>query len=224
MDETTEAFLTENDFGAIIDDLSGEGINTLEDLQKMSSEDLVNKTSLKLLQAKKLVDIITNPAHPKSPWKVKKDKESSGQAPDQATSPGSSSRSMDAIDKRAKQVEHVIDFTGFALDVSVGVLRIGEALPVVGNVCRLCNDVLRDAKAVHKKIKDVQQMVQRVLDIAKFLASLPDVLKHLAEESQTVVDIKAKMDEITNVITKVQTAVKKFSSAGYFEAMMKATK
>ena len=223
MDETTKAFLTENDFGAIIDDLSGEGINTLEDLQKMSSEDLVNKTCLKLLQAKKLVDIITNPAHPKSPWKVK-DKAPSGQALDQATSPGSPSRSMDDIGKRANQVEHVIDFTGFALDVSVGVLRIGEALPVVGNVCRLCNDVLRDAKAVHKKIKDVQQMVQRVLDVAKFLASLPDVLKHLAEESQTVVDIKAKMDEITNVITKVQTAVKKFSSAGYFEAMMKATK
>ena len=143
----------------------------------------------------------------------------------EATSPAeTASQMLEVVDEKAKQVEHVLDFTGFALDVSVKILRIGEVLPVVGKVCKLCKDVLKDAKGVHKKIKDVQQMVRRVLDVAKFLASLPDVLKHLAEESETVKNIKAKMEEITNVITKVQDAIKKFGTKGWVGAMFTASK
>ena len=43
-------------------------------------------------------------------------------------------------------------------------------------------------------------------------------------ESETVKNIKAKMEEITNVITKVQDAIKKFGTKGWVGAMFTASK
>ena len=67
MDATATKYLSKYGFSKIINDLAAQGVKSLEDVQKLSGEELVQKTNLKILEAKKLLDMLQNPSHPKSP-------------------------------------------------------------------------------------------------------------------------------------------------------------
>ena len=67
MDATATKYLSKHGFSKIINDLAAQGVKSLEDVQKVSGEELVQKTNLKILEAKKLLDMLQNPSHPKSP-------------------------------------------------------------------------------------------------------------------------------------------------------------
>ena len=66
MDEDLKKYLESEGFDAKVSaELSEMGVKSFDDLGKMSSEELVSRTSLKPLQAKKLLDMVKNPMHPK---------------------------------------------------------------------------------------------------------------------------------------------------------------
>ena len=68
MDDGLQKYLESEGFDAkVFAELSKMGVKSFDDLGKMSSEELVSRTSLKPLQAKELIDMIKNPMHPKSP-------------------------------------------------------------------------------------------------------------------------------------------------------------
>ena len=66
MDVAARSYLSSHGFENIIDDLSQHGVKSLGDIQKMTSEELAGKTSLKRFGAEKLLDMLQNRSHPKS--------------------------------------------------------------------------------------------------------------------------------------------------------------
>ena len=96
------------------------------------------------------------------------------------------------------------------------------ALPIVGGVCDICRDILKEAETVHKKLKDVQQIVERVWDVAKYLEKIDEVLEHLDESKKG--EIEMEMQKIKENLHSVRDSIKKFQKAGFLEAMFCASR
>jgi len=117
--------------------------------------------------------------------------------------------------ERAEKVSRIFD-TG--ITAIRGLLALGQALPGIGDVCRVAEQVLAEVQRLNGKLDDILQAGQLVVDVLELLRLMSDNVHQLSTGRGAV---EQRMQRLHKRLTLVRDAVKTFGKKGWIKRVCK---
>jgi hypothetical protein len=99
-----------------------------------------------------------------------------------------------------------------------GLLALGQALPVVGDMCHVAEQVLAEVQRLNGKFDDIIQAGQLVVDVLELLTLMSDNVHQLTAGRDAV---EQRMQRLHQRLTLVRDAVKTFGKKGWIKRICK---
>jgi hypothetical protein len=113
-----------------------------------------------------------------------------------------------------KKVARGIEKATALITAADAALAVGEAVPLLGNVCSVARNVLEQARVLMDKVDDVAQASARVLSVLSLLESMESNAKRLGPGAQRE-KVEACMGKLHDLLSEMELFIEGFGEAGW---------
>ena len=108
------------------------------------------------------------------------------------------------------RIERAVSIVKNGTQVLEKLLLVGEAVPMLGNVCQVSRTILIHVQKLADKVDDVLEMGQRLLDALKYLDRMGNNMKRFPATNE----LRECWSELHTVLTEIEGVVASFSCKG----------
>ena len=119
-----------------------------------------------------------------------------------------------AAERKLKRAERASSIVGKGLAVADGLLLLGQAVPLLSNVCSVAREVLEVVQSVKDKVDDIVEAGQRVLDVLQLLELLARNVDRLRVGKE---EVEPRMRELQEQLSKLRDAIAAFGNRGWLK-------